>query len=188
MSADMRQFWLAVGLFLLALLGLILYYYRRSRKIADATWEQLLRRLIFIDRNGVEQIARDAIDEGGNRRTDDHALELEAAQIWNLIGGMDGLKAVEHNSQVLVDMAAYLQQWYPEALVTAEELRLTAREIEWHVGRLKAGAQSGNLEHWFANYAQNAVASYYVMTRRLLDLYEKGNCPMRGDLQKVLQT
>ena len=187
MSTDMRLFLLAVGGFFLALVASILYYYRRSRKIADATWEQLLRRLIFIDRSGVEEIALDAVDEYGARRTDDHAMELDADQIWTLIGGMDGLNAIEHNSQIFVEMAAYVQKWHPEALATAEALRLSAREIEWHVERLKAGYQTGNVEHWFANYAQNAVTNYYLMTRELLNLYEKGNFPMRGDLARALQ-
>jgi hypothetical protein len=187
MSFDMFLFVLAVGLFLVLLLGLaILFYRRRSRHALETTWEQLLSRLIDVDRNGVETIALDAIDRSGQRRHDEHAMELESEQIWRLIGGLKGIEALEHNSHVLIEMAAYLQRWYPEALVTAEELRLSAREIEWHVSRLRAGSESGNLMASFGSYAQNAVATYYLMTRQLLALYERGDISMFGDLQRAL--
>ena len=186
MSSDMRYFLLAVGIFLAVLIGLTIYYHRRSHSGSEDTWEDLLSRLIDVDRSGVEQIALDAIDESGQRRRDDHALELESGQIWRLVGGLEGVEALEHNSLVLIEIAAYLQRWYPEALVTAEELRLSAREIEWHVSRLRAGAENGNLEASFGSYAQNAVATYYLMTRQLLALYERGNTPMLGDLQRAL--
>jgi hypothetical protein len=87
---------------------------------------------------------------------------------------------------VLIDIAAYVQRWFPEALDTAAELRHNAGEIQWHVDRLKRAQVSGNLEGWFANYAQNTIATYYVMTRRVLDLYERKRLPMLADLQRAL--
>jgi hypothetical protein len=83
-------------------------------------------------------------------------------------------------------MAFYLQQWYPEALVTAEEFRLNAREIEWQVSRLRSAEQTGKLAIFFASYAENAVAAFYIMTRRLLALYERGDLSMLVDLQKSI--
>ena len=71
--------------------------------------------------------------------------------------GLKGLEVLETNSEVLIDLAFYLQQWYPEALVIAERLRLDARELKWHVARLKGAAQTGNLQISFPFYAQRAV-------------------------------
>jgi hypothetical protein len=99
---------------------------------------------------------------------------------------LDGLEVLETNSEVLIDLAFYVQQWHPEALVIAERLRLDARELKWHVARLKGAARTGNLEISFPFYAQRAVATYYLMTRRVLDLYEAGNFSMLADLQKTL--
>jgi hypothetical protein len=87
---------------------------------------------------------------------------------------------------VLIDIACYLQRSYPEALIIAEELRQSAREIEAHVGRLRGAAQNGNLEVNFPFYGQRIIATYYLMTRQLLNLYEQGNIPMLADLQKAL--
>ncbi len=93
---------------------------------------------------------------------------------------------LETNSEVLVDLAAYLQQWYPEALVIAERLRQDAREIKWHLARLKGAENAGNLQVSFPFYAQRAVVTYYRMTQRLLALYQAGNLGMLMDLQKAL--
>jgi len=59
------------------------------------------------------------------------------------------LKTLERNCAVLVDLVFYVQQWYPEALAIAEQLRLNAREIEWHIGRLKSAAKAGRAEKAF---------------------------------------
>ena len=186
MRADMGYFLLCVGLFLALLIGLAGYYYRRSRRSSGTSWEQLLGQLAYVDRKCVEKIALDAIDESGQRRKDDAAMELEPNEIWQLIGGLKGIEAVERNSLVFIDMAFYLQQWYPEALVTAEELRLNAREIEWQVSRLRSAEQTGKLAISFASYAQNTIVTYYIMTRHLLALYERGDLSMLVDLQRSI--
>jgi hypothetical protein len=54
------------------------------------------------------------------------------------------------------------------------------------VNRLKGAAQKGNLQVSFPFYAQHAVATYYLMTRRVLGLYEAGNFSMLAELQKAL--
>ena len=72
---------------------------------------------------------------------------------------------------------------YPDALVIAERLRQDALELKWHLDRLKGAARTGNLEVSFPFYAQRAVVTYYLMTRRLL---EAGNFSMLADLQRAL--
>ena len=79
-----------------------------------------------------------------------------------------------------------LQQWYPEAVVIAERLRLDARELGWHVARLKGAAQKGNLQVSFPFYAQRAVAYLLPHDPALLSLYEAGNFSMLADLQRAL--
>ncbi len=77
-------------------------------------------------------------------------------------------------------------QLYPEALHLAEELRLNAREIKWHVGRLRGASQTGHLQEQFPAYAQRAVATYYLMTRSLLVLYEGVKLPEFAELQEAI--
>jgi hypothetical protein len=188
MNSQMGYYLIAVGVFLalVAAVAAYGYFYRRSYRTSQTTWETLVARLAAVNRENIQQVALDAIDPSGQPRTDDAAKELKPEEIWRLVGGMKGLEILERNSRVLIDMAFYLQKRYPEALLTAEELRIKAREIEWHVDRLRSAARSEALDGWFANYAQNTVAAYYLMTRRVLSLYEAGGIPMPADVRSAL--
>lgn len=170
-----------VGLFLAALAGLAVHYSMRSRRSSQATWEELLGRLARMDREKIAAIALDAIDDSSHE-----TFLLEPEAIWTMLDGMDGLERLEKNCQVLIELATYVQRWHPEALVVAEQLRLNAREIEWHVGRLKGAAQAGNLQTAFASYAQRAVATYYLMTRHVLELYEHVSFPELAELKQAI--
>ncbi|HXE08756.1 MAG TPA: hypothetical protein VN612_12725 [Acidobacteriaceae bacterium] len=170
-----------VGFFFVVLCGLVVRYYLRGRRSSEATWEQLLGRLAKIDREKIALIARDATALSG-----EEAFALQPEAIWQMLGGMEGLELLERNCQVLVELATYVQRWHPEALVVAEQLRLNAREVEWHIGRLKGAARTGNLETAFASYAQRAVATYYLMTRHVLELYEQVSFPELAELQQAI--
>lgn len=186
MNTDHLHFIAAMGIFVTGLISISGYYYSRGRRSTHVTWEELLPRLARIDRDNIARVALDLVDESGQPRQSEDAAGLEPWQMWRLVGGLDGLKLLEANSEVLIDMAFYIQQWYPEALVIAERLRLDAREIQWHVTRLKGAAEKGNLEISFPFYAQRAVVTYYLMTQRLLRLYEAANISMFAELQKAL--
>ena len=186
MNTPNLHFVAVIGIFLGVLLSVAGYYYLRTRRSPAASWEQLLASLTWIDRNNIAQVALDLIDESGHRKESDEAATLEPAQLWELVGGLEGLQVLERNSEVLIALACYVQQWYPEAVAVAERLRLDARELNWHVARLKGAAQNGNLQISFPFYAQRAVVTYYLMTRRLLSLYEAGNFSMLADLQRAL--
>lgn len=175
-----------VGLFLVALAAIFFSYYLRARRSSRATWEDLLKRLTSVDRDKIALIALDVIAESGEPRQEEDSFALDPAAIWTLLGGLEGLEVLERNCHVLVELAYYVQKRYPGALVVAEQLRLNAREIEWHVDRLKKAAQTGNLRSSFADYAQRAVVTYYLMTRHVLELYEQASLPELADLQRTL--
>jgi hypothetical protein len=181
-------YFLAAALFLLIFLATTAgRYYLRARRSYQATWEGLLKRLTFVDRSAIAEIALDVVNESGDQRQDEDSAILGSSEIWKLIGGWDGIEALEANCTVLIDLAFYVQQWYPEkALIVAEQLRLSAREIEWHVQRLKAAAKAGKLETSIIMNAQRAAVTYFLMTRHVLSLYEHGNLPMLPDLQRSL--
>ena len=93
------------------------------------------------------------------------------------------MRRMEANSRVLVEMAAYLQRSYPEAAAVAEELRLQAKKLEWHVGRLRMAEEQGSLEFHISTYAQNAAIAYYLMEQRLQALCQRANMPSFRPLQ-----
>jgi hypothetical protein len=182
-------FFLALSVFLVALLSLVVFYYLRrirTEKNPYGKWEELLGRLSGVNRGNVAFIALSLVDEFGQRRGEENDTNLDEAQIWSMIGGMKGLEALERNCAVLVDLVFYVQQWYPEALAIAEQLRLNAREIEWHIGRLKNAAKLGRAEKAFPEHAEQVVVIYYTMTHRVLALYEEWNLPGLVELRRSL--
>jgi hypothetical protein len=187
-AEKLRILYFAVlAVFLLgALAASLLHTYLRARRSADTTWEDLLKQLTPVDRDAITTIALDVVSESGEPRPPSEGFSLDPSAIWELLGGLEGLEVLEHNCHVLVELASYVQKWYPEALVVAEQLRLNAREIEWHVGRLKGAARTGNLQSSFADYAQRAVVTYYLMTRHLLALYDHANFPRLAELQQAI--
>jgi hypothetical protein len=188
LEKELRSFYFVIfaTLLLAVLIATLLYYHFRARRSADTKWEDILGRLTWIDRAAIATIALDVVSESGEPRPEGDGFVLDRSAIWRLLGGLEGLEIVEHNCKILVELATYVQRWYPEALVVAERLRLNAREIEWHVGRLKGAAQTGNLEAAFADYAQSAVATYYLMTCQVLALYDQASFPRLAELHRAI--
>jgi hypothetical protein len=176
----------AIGLFVSILIAVAAYYYVRSRRRPEADWDELFARLRWIDRNHIAEVALDLVDESGQPRAPESAVRLEPSRMWSLIGGLEGLEVLEGNSDVLIELAAFIQRWYPEAIVIAEQMRLDARELKWHVARLRGAARKGDLQVSFPFYAQRAVVRYYLMTKRVLTLYQAGNVSMLTQLQRAL--
>lgn len=186
MNRDMITFLLVAGAVFAVLVAVAVYYLWQRVQTSKRSWEQLMASLIAVDRDGITAVALDAIEPTGRRRTDELARELKPDQIWKLLGGLDGVEVLEKNSHILIEIAVHLQRWYPEAAAISEELRLQARELEWHVGRLRMAADKGHLEFHFASHAQSATIDYYLMTQQLRALCHKNKLPMFADLEKAI--
>ncbi|HEX5235770.1 MAG TPA: hypothetical protein VFW25_10625 [Silvibacterium sp.] len=186
MDLRLIAFLLFVTAFLFCIAAFATFYWKRSRARAKVEWKHLIARLTFLDRDSIQQVALDHIDDFGGVRDDEGARLLDSSDVWHLIGGMPGLVALERNCEVLIELACYLQRWYPEAMMAAEQLRNDAREIQWHVGRLKDAVIPGKMESEFADYARPAIAGYYLMTRRVLALYEAADFMALAELQRTI--
>ncbi|HEU5407755.1 MAG TPA: hypothetical protein VFU48_08300 [Nitrospira sp.] len=145
-----------------------------------------MKKLVWVDPSKVAKIALDLLDESAEQKSAFGECDLDPSTIWEMIGGLQGLETLRKNSRVLIDLAAHLQRFYPEAVQVAEELRLDARELEWYVKRLQGAAKTGNLQISFPEYAQHAIAIYYRMSRQLIDLYESARSPMLPTLHSAL--
>ena len=184
MIAHPEYFAIAVALVLALLLATAGYsLWRAKRMQADPSLESLMARLVAVDRDKVSSIAASY----GSMLQDAPASQvLEGWQVWEMIGGLDGCEALAANCTVLIDLACYVQQWYPEALPVAEQLRLNAREIQWHLERLRGAQDRGNLQNVFPDYAQRVAAVYFGMTQHGLTLYEASQVPGWSRLQSAL--
>ncbi len=175
------------AILILALVFIVVRYGRKLRKSRSYTWEELMQSIAPIDRDAIEAVALDAVEPSGEPRPEDYPRELGRQEIWKLLGGMEGIKRIENNSRVFIEMAAYLERWHPEAAETAEELRIEAKRLEWHVGRLRAAENSHCLDLHFHAYGQKAAISYYLMLKRILVLYQHSQEELFGDLWRAVQ-
>lgn len=181
MIAPKILFAIVVSLFLLSALVIAVFVARRAQRAGDKpSLDELLMRLTTVDRHGVALVAA----EFGDRSSTGDGLE--SWQVWELIGGIAGVEALAANCEVLIELACHVQQWYPEALPVAEQLRLSAREVQWHLERLKGAESRGHLQTVFPDYAQRAVTIYYDMTQHVLALYEVSQVPGLAALTAAL--
>ena len=174
MIGQNQWFILVVAIFVVSLVSVGSYYLTRVRKATNTTWESLLTRLVEVDRDNIAIIAAD----------DD--FDIEKSRISSMIGGLAGLEALEANCDVLIDLACHVQNYYPEAVVIAEDLRLKAREVKWHLGRIKGISNTDNLQANFGDYARHAISVYYRMTQSVLALYERSNLPELTELRRAI--
>jgi len=174
MALRTEYFILVVSAFVVFLAFIASYHMVRARKAGKVSWDTLVDRLVGVDRNSIATIAEDS------------EFTIDRTRIASMIGGMRGLEDLEANCEVLIDLACYVQRWYPEAVVVAEDLRLNARELKWHIARLRGSASAENLQVNFPDYAHRTITIYYEMTRSLLQLYERANYPGFMKLQRAI--
>ena len=154
-------------LLLSGLIGLLLAYGLRIRRASRVNWSDLMNRLVPINRDGIRRVALDLTSyEPGNLE-----CSLGTSDIWELLGGLAGVESMAANCEVMIELAIFVQKWHPEAVEVAEELRINAREIKWHVDRLRNAARNGNLQSSYSMYARKAAAVYWQMTAHLVQLY-----------------
>jgi hypothetical protein len=186
MSTRLLVSLISTSVVLSALIVIAVMYVRRLRKSHDTTWEGLMQQLVPVDRRAIETVALDVVEPSGALKSDDHQRELGRQDIWRLLGGMEGINRIESNSRVLIEIALYLQHWHPETADMAEELRLEAHKLEWHISRLRAAEKNQCLELHFHSYGQSAAVSYYRMLKQIIALYQCGEDSLLGDLQRAL--
>jgi hypothetical protein len=164
---------------LLAILLVVVAVRSAKRHAASTDWNTLLGRLAQVDRVTISRIAH--TDE--ERELNSAEEESEA---WFGEVGWRGFEDLQNNCAVMIDMAHYIQSEYPEAVMVAEQLRLTARQIEWHVNRIRLASEAGHIEACFTEYGSRAICLYYGMTETLKVLYRGLGMPGSERLEILL--
>ncbi|MBB6143647.1 uncharacterized protein YchJ [Silvibacterium bohemicum] len=175
----------------LLLLGVLVGVALRARKIharrEEASWDQLLSRLTPLGKVGIHEVASAFLTPTSQEldpRQD--SGRLESRDIWDFVGGIEGLKRMRQNADVLIELAYYVRRWNPEAAAVAEQLRLDAKEIKTALTKLAREERRGKLATWFPIHATRATAAYYLMTQRVFALYEISNAGLLVQLKSVM--
>jgi hypothetical protein len=104
-------------------------------------------------------------------------IDLEPNEIWEFLGGYEGLRRMRENAEIMLALAAYAQRWnFAEAVIVTERMRLDAASLRRAVRRVELGMIPSRFMQRFRFtlplHAQEASSAYYLMRQRLLSLYE----------------
>lgn len=133
----------------------------------SATWEDLVARMEPMHARGLELVALDNLQPQANQ------LRLEPEHLWGLIGGKEGLRRMRKNADLLIALAAYVQRWnFEEGVIVAERMRHDAIQLKRAIFRIRIEMALRRTQLRTPFYIHQAAASYYLMTKRLLALYE----------------
>jgi hypothetical protein len=99
---------IGVSVFLLAgSLGAVAWAYFSSRKLRSKSWEELVAMLIPVPWQGLEQVAREDLNGTGHPR-------MSAQEMFDRMGGWNGLGAMHHNARILAAIIEYAERWNEE--------------------------------------------------------------------------
>lgn len=161
--------------------------FRTRERKEETSWNELIAKLLPVSRTGIHEVAAAFLEPTGeemdSRRSERH---LEPRDVWDFIGGIEGLKTMRHNAEVFIDLASYVSRWNPEAFVVAEQLRLDAHDIKNALAQVERAQRKGKLAYSFSVQASRAAAAYYLMTQRVCALYEISNAGLLAQLREVI--
>lgn len=155
------------------------------RKRATESWADIVARIQQVDFGKISVIAKDYLDPQRGQ------IDMEPEEMWELIGGAEGIRKMEENIDVLLELAAYAQRWnFEEGVIVYHRMRNDAAMIRKACFRLRLGMTQTWLLRGFQIRApfriSEAAAAYYLMRQRLLNLYETSHAGLYPKLAASL--
>lgn len=140
-------------------------------------WREIVAKLQPVNLEGMGIVARDFLEPSRGQ------LKLEPDEIWSLVGGLDGLKKMRANADLMLALAAYTQRWnFEEGIIVAERMRRDALKLRRAARHVELQMRPSLMRvlpkrYWFnVPFEVHEVASaYYLMRQRLLALYESSH-------------
>ncbi len=175
------RFFVLFGLAILFAAFAYLRTYLKASKLSRLSWDELLGRLEPVPVRGISTVALDYLQPSKGQ------LQIGTAELWVMIGGDEGVRRMYANAEVLIALAGYAQRWNPEeSAIVAERMRRDGVTLRRAALRLSLGfmAQQGDVCGPFN--VQEAASAYYLMTQRLLALYQTSHAGRYPRLAAVL--
>ncbi len=171
----------ALVAFFILLAGGLIYTQVSARRLRSTTWEDLVSRMQPMHSRGLEIVALDNLQPKANQ------LQLEPEHLWGLIGGTEGLRRMQQNADLLIALAAHVQRWnFEEGVIVTERMRHDAVQLKRAIFRIRFDMLVRRSQIRAPFYIHQAASSYYLMTRRLLALYETSHSGLLPRLAEAL--
>ena len=165
----------------LVLLGGLSYQHLRANKLHRCDWNDLLTQLQAVPRAPVSEVATDYLNPQSNQ------LILEPIDVWEALGGIEGVRRMRHNADVLIALAAYAERWnFEEGVIVAERMRRDALQLRRATLQvsLRTSLRAGRVHLPF--YLHETAVAYHLMTERLLALYKGSHAGLYPQLAEAL--
>jgi len=153
----------------------------KSRRLSLPTWREIATQLQPTQNAGIKALALDYMElqTSGNTRT--------YAEIWDMVGGAEGLTRMKENSEVLIALASYAERWnHDDSIMATERMRHDARALRRAVVGLGIGLTCGYGRARVLTYVHEAATSYHLMRERLLSLYKTNDGEIRPSLEGLI--
>ena len=162
-------------------LGYMLHVALKRRLLLAQSWEAVLGRVEHVDLHGIRTIAECYL------QPDKDQLRIEPNEMWNLLGGLEGIDRLSRNAAAMVDLAVYAQRWNDtEGGAVTEMIRRDAARLNRSVMRIQLTFFCGFGFVRAPFHVQEAAAAYYLMRSRLLGLYHNGHIALLPHLEAAL--
>lgn len=176
----MTPIFLLVLFFVLLAVGLI-YTQVSAHRLRSTTWDDLVSRMQPMHARGLEIVALDHLQPKANQ------LQLEPEHLWGLIGGTEGLRRMRNNADLLIALAAHVQRWnFDEGVIVTERMRHDAVQLKRAIFRIRFDMVIRRSQLRAPFYIHQAASSYYLMTKRLMALYETSHAGLLPRLAAAL--
>jgi hypothetical protein len=153
---------------LLALIAFVqLRFAYRRRELGKRSWQTILASVEPVDVEGLRRISDNFL------KPDKEQLLLEPHEMWDIVGGLQGVARLRSNTTALLDLAVYAEAWSRmESRIIGEMIRRDAVRVRKAVWRIQLSFLLRRGVALTPFHLQEAASSYYLMRCRLLALYE----------------
>ncbi len=165
----------------IALIAGYLYFGKQAARQAGQDWATLIARLHPTPGYGVDAVADAYLHPRLNQ------IELEPEAIFQLLGGIEGMRIMRENAQVMLELAGYATRWNQvEGTIVAEMIRRDARRLRHALWMVRFDMLWQNFSMRTPFRMQEAAASYQLISSRLRALYEASHIGLYPQLAEAL--
>jgi hypothetical protein len=159
----------------------LLHSYLSANRLARCTWDELVAKLHPVKSDGVMTVALNHLVPQKD------TLDLQPEEMWNLLGGLEGVQRMRENGRILIALASYVERWnFDEGIIIAERMRRDGLQLRRAVTHIMLATFLGRQKMRIPFYLHEAASSYYLMRQRLLVLYETNHAGLYPRLAEAL--
>ena len=134
----------------------------RKIKLAQKTWDELLREVRSVNIGGITLAAL----------ASDPKAAFEPDEVWMMIGGWEGLTRMQANANLLIALASHAPLWKShERSAVREQMWCDARAIHKAIRRIRFQRLLGRTNKFASSDTVQTAYAYYRMSDSLLRLF-----------------